>query len=244
MQLRERGYLIPAVNDDVTDYQRCAEQLRESILTWHPQADITIVTKDMLPYGDQGGQANDWQMYKISPYHETIKLEADMIACSHIDHWWTLLRNRDMVISTGCRDWRDNFTDCRYYRRVWDENYLPDVYNAITYWRVSPMAKEFFRWCRLLWENWATVRRCLVQPPDRPSTDLVYAIAADIIGRDQVTLPGLGPTIIHMKQHIAGTVQSDWTQEFIWEYHRGWMRINTISQWGLLHYCKKDWVPD
>ena len=35
-----------------------------------------------------------------------------------------------------------------------DENNLPDVYNAITYWRVSQTAKDFFVLVRNIFENW------------------------------------------------------------------------------------------
>lgn len=245
MHMRERGFLIPAVNDGNVDYRRCAEQLKQSILKWHPDADITVVTRDMLPYGDQGGQANDWQMYRVSPYHETIKLEADMVACSHIDHWWTMFRHRDLVISTGCRDWRDQKSLCRRYRQTWDLNYLPDVYNAITYWRVSHTAKNFFNLCRLLWQNWDEFSKLLKQPPQQASTDLIYAMVAVIMGSDKVTLPPhTGPSIVHMKQHVAGTVQEDWTQEFTWEHDQGWIRLNTVTQWGLLHYVNKTWTLD
>ena len=56
----ERGYLIPAIGNV---YLRCAEQLANSIRQWHPAANITILTEEMLPYGDLGGYANDWQVF-------------------------------------------------------------------------------------------------------------------------------------------------------------------------------------
>ena len=240
--LRERGYLIPAINSEHVDYVRCAHQLRDSLLAWHPDADITIVTQDMLPYGDQGGQANDWQMYRISPYHETIKLEADMLVCSGVDHWWTLFRNRDVVISTGCRTYQNQSGTSRYYRKVFDDNHLPDVYNAVTYWRVSPLAKDFFYWCREIWQHWPVFRSAMRNVNCDPSTDLVYAIAAIMVGIDLVTMPDLAPQIVHMKPHIAGT-NDDWTQELTWEFHDRWMRVNAHTQWGFLHYVSKDWSP-
>jgi hypothetical protein len=98
----------------------------------------------MLPHGNQGGWANDWQMFAVSPYRQTIKLEADMIATSTIDHWWTLFELRDVVISQGARTFYDQPAKSRFYRRCFDANNLPDVYNAITYWRLSPTAQEFF----------------------------------------------------------------------------------------------------
>ena len=147
--LRDRGYLIMAVDTDNTDYGRCAEQLSESIREWHTDADITIVRREDLPRGARGGQANAWQCYLASPYHETIKLEADMLITSPIDSWWQLFRHRDMVISQGARDFYDQPVTTRFYRKTFDVNGLPDVYNAITYWRVSPTAQRFFRWVRM-----------------------------------------------------------------------------------------------
>ena len=234
----ERGYLIPAIG---AKYERCADQLRNSILNFHPNAHVTIVTADMLPHGDQGGWANDWQMFSISPYRQTIKLEADMIAAGPVDHWWTLFERRDVVISQGARTYRDDPAQSRYYRKCFDVNYLPDVYNAITYWRLSRTAKEFFGLVQAIFENWTEFRKLLKFPEETASTDLVYAMAAQILGPEQVTLPaGLGPTIVHMKRHINALHCNDWTRELIWENDP--FRINTIAQWGFVHYHQKEWL--
>jgi len=236
--LAERGYVIPAIGKK---YERCAEQLRDSILHFHPAAHITIVTQDMLPHGDLGGFANDWQMFAVSPYRQTIKLEADMIAVSTIDHWWTLFEQRDVVISVGVRTYRDQLATSRFYRRVFDSNNLPDVYNAITYWRLSSTAKEFFNLVRNIFEHWTEFRKLLKFADELPTTDVVYAMAAVIMGPETITLPvGLGPTIVHMKRHINGLSSEDWTKELIWETDP--FRINTIAQWGLVHYHIKEWV--
>ncbi len=235
--LAERGYLIPAFGDV---YVECAKQLKQSILDFHPTANITILTTEMLPYGDQGGFANDWQCHWLSPYRQTIKLEADMICTSPIDHWWTLFERRDVVVSQGARNFYDQPATSRFYRKIFDENNLPDVYNAITYWRVSQTAQEFFTLVRGIFENWTEYRRLLKFPDDEPTTDVVYAMAAVIIGPEQVTLPqGLGPTIVHMKQHINKLQTENWTQELVWENNP--FRINTVAQWGLVHYHVKDW---
>jgi hypothetical protein len=234
----ERGYLIPAIG---TIYEQCAYQLQDSILHHHPEAHVTIVTKDQLPYGDLGGWANDWQMFEISPYRQTIKLEADMIAASAIDHWWTLFELRDVVISQGCRTWYDEPAESRYYRKTFDQNSLPDVYNAVTYWRLSKTAQEFFRLVRTIFEQWNSYKKLLKFSEDTPSTDVVYAMAAQILGPDLVTLPaGMGPSIVHMKRHINPIQTDDWTQELIWESDP--FRINTVAQWGFVHYYQKEWV--
>jgi len=236
--LAERGYLIPAVGKV---YETCARQLADSIQQLHPDANITILTEDMLPYGNQGGYANDWQMFAASPYRQTIKLEADMLIVSPIDHWWTMFEHRDVVISTGCRDWKDNVSTARNYRQVIDDNNLPDVYNAVTYWRLSNTAKEFFDLVRAIFDNWSEFSKLLKFPDDAASTDLVYAMAAQIMGPEKVTLPfATYPRIVHMKRHISGTVTEDWTKELIWEHDP--FRIQTVVQWGAFHYHIKDWL--
>jgi len=236
----ERGYLIPAIGNV---YLRCAEQLANSIRQWHPAANITILTEEMLPYGDLGGYANDWQVFYTSPYRQTIKLEADMICASPIDHWWTVFEHRDVVISQGARTFYDKPAESRFYRKIFDQNNLPDVYNAITYWRLSKTAQDFFQLVKMIFEQWDAYKKLLRFPEETPSTDVVYAMVAQIIGPEQVTLPaGLGPTIVHMKRHI-NTIQSDtWTEDLIWETDP--FRINTVAQWGLVHYHVKEWNYD
>jgi hypothetical protein len=232
--------VIPAIG---VEYERCAWQLRDSILHFHPAANVTIVTTDMLPHGDQGGWANDWQMFAVSPYRQTIKLEADMIATSAIDHWWTLFELRDVVISQGCRNFYDQPADCRFYRKIFDQNHLPDVYNAITYWRLSKTARDFFDLIRNMFEHWNDYRALLKFPDDTASTDVVYAMAAQIMGPEQVTLPtGLGPSIVHMKRYINPIQSNDWTKELVWENDP--FRINTVSQWGMVHYHIKEWTNE
>jgi hypothetical protein len=249
----ERGYLIPAVDSDSVDYLRCAVQLARSIRRWHPDANITALTVKRysdpvfdhvipLPHGDLDGYRNDWQVFDASPYRQTVKLEADMIAAGPIDHWWTLFERRDVVVSQGARDFYDQPAGSRYYRKIFDQNDLPDIYNAITYWRLSATAKEFFVLVRSIFEHWTDYKTLLKFPEESPSTDVVYAMAARIMGPESVTLPqGLGPNIVHMKKHIIPIQSHDWSQELVWEMDP--FRINTVAQWGLVHYHIKDWTP-
>lgn len=252
--LAERGYLILAIDTESIDYLGCAIQLAQSIRQWHSDANIAVITVKRcsdpvfdhvipLPNGDQGGFANDWQCFAASPYRQTIKLEADMVIASPIEHWWTMLQHRDVVVSTGARDFYDQPATSRYYRKVFDANHLPDVYNAITYWRVSPTAKEFFQLVQNIFENWADYRTLLKFPDEEASTDLVYAMAAQIMGPELVTMPFASyPRIVHMKRHMIPTHTQNWTQELVWESNP--LRFNTVAQWGAVHYHQKDWRND
>ena len=252
----ERGYLITAQHSESIDYIGCAIQLAQSLRQFHPDAKIALLTDCTPARVDQfdyyvnfahplsdNPYANDWQVFEASPFRQTIKLEADMVIASEIDHWWTMLEHRDMVISTGARDFYDQPATSRYYRKVFDTNNLPDVYNAITYWRLSLTAQEFFQLVRSIFERWAEYKTLLKFPDDTPSTDLVYAMAAQIMGPERVTLPfATYPRIVHMKKHMIPTQSQDWTQELTWESDP--LRINTVAQWGAVHYHVKDWRYD
>lgn len=257
----ERGYLIPAVNTDNIDYIKCAIRLAESIRDWHPNAKVCLLTDKeiyhpvfdiikLLPYGDSDANSkwklhNDWQCYAGSPFRQTIKLEADMIAASPIDHWWTLFEHKDLVISTGARDFYDQKTSCRTYRKIFDDNDLPDVYNAITYWRISDIAHTFFNMVKWVFNHWSGYKKLLKFPDEMATTDVVYALVAQAIDLEEVTLPnGYGPTIVHLKKDINKLLGHDWTKELIWEFTEPGLRINTMAQWGLVHYHIKEWTNE
>jgi hypothetical protein len=251
--IEEQGYVCVAVNTDTVDYVAMAQRLFESLRHWHPEARTCLITdqateapefdhvKILAP--QENPYANDAQAFRLTPFRETIKLEADMLIVSEIAHWWTMLRHRDVMISTGCLDWRGTASQERYYRRIIDANDLPDVYNAITYWRLSETSQQFYQLVRDIFANWAAIKSLLKFSEDLPSTDVVYAIAAQTIGPDRVTMPFASyPRITHMRPRIAGTAGA-WTRECVWEWNEGCLRIETVPQWGAFHYHEKVWQP-
>ena len=193
-----------------------------------------------LPYGDSGGLSNDWQIEKATPFHETIKLEADMILNGSIAHWWTTFEKRDVVVVNGTKDFYNQTTTQQLYRRHLSLNYLPDVYNAVTYWRHSQMAITFFRTVKMLFENWSEVKELIKGwSTDTPDTDTVYAIAISILGTDQFLIPN-PPQFAHMKGKINYCEGENWTKELVWELNEQGLRINTIQQTIPTHYYIKD----
>jgi hypothetical protein len=249
----ERGYLILANNNDSVDYLACARALAKS-LRWHmPDCKICLLTNDNetdtvfdiikpYPYSLKGGWHDDWQALEATPFRETIKLEADMLITGNINHWWNWFEHRDVVVSTGIRNYQNQLSDSRAYRGLFDDNELPDVYNSITYWRRSKMAYEFFRLVKQFFENWIEVRKILKYCDTVPAnTDMIYAMAAKHIGVEQVTLPGNWPNMIHMKSAInyLKTDAYPWVDEFVWEFIEGKIRINTIEQQWPFHYHYK-----
>jgi hypothetical protein len=236
------------------EYIECAKCLAGSIKQHNTYNQVCLLTDVLIedPLFDYvrimqnpnaNAFANDWQVFNTSPFRETIKLEADCLVTSNIDYYWDIFRKRDLVISTGCRDYYNNTSNSRHYRSIFDQNCLPDTYNAMVYWRLSNTAKEFFELVRNIFQNWEQFKTLIKFPETIPTTDVVYAMAATVIGKEKVTLTN-SPSIVHMKKHIIKSQTNDWTRELVWERVPTGLKINTVHQQGVFHYYIKDWIKE
>ena len=231
-----------AQDTETTSYTKCAETLKKSILRVMPDANVTIITTDMLPHGDLGGFANDWQVYEASPYDYTIKLEADMYIPRNIDHWWDVLKHRDIVVSSTIRNFMQEISDVRVYRRFIDDNNLPDVYNAITYFKKSDVANQFFSIVKDIFENWDEYKKILkCNQTELVTTDWVYSIACHIMGVEKTTLPAFTEmSMVHMKAFVNNNVTENWTDTFVYECLPDQIRVQTVPQQYPFHYHVKN----
>jgi len=242
-----KGFVIMAQDTEKTSYTRCAEVLSKSIKRVMPEEDITIITTDMLPHRDLAIDSdwkliNDWQVYEASPYEYTIKLEADMYIPRNIDHWWDVLKGRDVVVSKTIRNYKQEISKVRFYRRFIDDNKLPDVYNAITYFKKSDTAKEFFNLVRDIFTNWEEYKNILkCNSEEIATTDWVYAIACHVMGEEKTTMPNFTEmSMVHMKPYINNLPTENWTDTLIYECLPDQLRIQTFPQQYPFHYHVKN----
>lgn len=242
----DKGFVIMAQGDD---YVKCAKALELNIKSIMPDSNVTIITTEMLPYGDQAPDTlwklqNDWQVYEASPYEYTIKLESDMYLPRSIDYWWDVFKDRDVAVNTKIRNVKQELTDIKPYRNFIVDNNLPDTYNAITYFKKSTLAQRFFEIIRDVFENWddyKTVLKC--NKDELATTDWAYAIACHILGEENTTLPQFNDfSMVHMKQFINNLPSERWTDTFIHEILPHTFRINTIAQTYPVHYHIKDFA--
>jgi hypothetical protein len=147
-------------------------------------------------------------------------------------------------VSTNIRNFRQDISDVRYYRRFIDDNNLPDTYNAITYFRKSELAEQFFSIVRDIFENWEDYKHILKCKVDELcTTDWAYAIAAHILGAENTTMPQFDAmSMVHMKQYINGSATENWTDSLICELLPHTFRINTIPQVYPVHYHVKNFA--
>jgi len=256
----QRGFLTIAINSNTTDYLNLAylqalnikatqkiksfavivdSETYKKINEDHKKAFDYIIEVSTNNYGPFGVEP---QVFWLTPFKETVKLESDILLPTSIDHWWDAFRLKDIVLSTGCKNYLQEKSFSRKYRKLFDDNNLPDVYNGLMYFRFSQTATNFFKSASLIFEKWNEVKLNLLGCDEEyASTDVVYALCAKIIGEEHCTLPSCDfINFVHMKPAINDFVeQFDFTEVFVTEFFDGIVRINNINQYHPLHYYNK-----
>lgn len=259
----QQGFLTVACNSDAVDYLQLAylqalnvkktqknnkfavvvdRQTNQKILEKHKKVFDYIIEAPEHAYGQFGAEAF---LFELTPFKETIKLESDLLLTRSIDHWIHTFRLRDIVLSTGCKNyWQEN-SSVRKYRKTFDDNHLPDVYNGLMYFRFTKTAKDFFDHAKSIFANWESIKNSLKNcREDVPSTDLVFALAARLVGEELCTLPGADfVNFVHMKPAINNfDNELSFKEVFVSEFDQGMIRINNINQYHPLHYYDKQFV--
>ena len=186
--------------------------------------------------------ANEWQVFRLTPFKETIKLESDLLFTRSIDHWWTAFRLKNVCLSTGAKSFNGINGTIRKYRELFDANNLPNVYNGLMYFRYSQEAAGFFQAAQYLQYEWATVRTSLKKCfEDEPSTDVLYALAALLVGEEVVTMPSMDfINFVHMKSGFNGWSDTrSWLETVMNERDGDVIRINNLNQYDPVHYYDK-----
>ena len=191
-----KGFLWFAQNNETTDYVELSIRLAESIKKYNRQSNICVITDQKSKFEhkfvdivkvlnkDDGADhkvkwANEHKAFTLTPFTHTIKLESDMLWTHNTDWWWYHLWQHDLVFSVDCRDYKDNVVKQTPYRRLFERNHLPNLYNGLMYFRRSKKAQAFFKIAKSITENWDTAKKeLLVNCHDKyPSTDVVYSLA-------------------------------------------------------------------
>lgn len=220
----------------------------EQVTEQHRRVFDYVVTIDNdLAQEETWKLSNEWQAFYLTPFKETIKLESDIVFTRSIQHWWHAFRLKNVVLSTGCRNYQQELSTSREYRKLFDDNELPDTYNGLMYFRYSREATEFFTLAEKLFKNWTYIRDNVLLNcrDDNPTTDVVYALAAKLLGVEDCTLPSMDwINFVHMKPAINSWTSTPWPELVMCETELPMIRIANTNQYHPVHYHEKSWVTD
>lgn len=262
----QQGYFTFAQNTDKVDYLNLAYAQAVSIKNTQKINQYAVAvdaeTKKQITYEhrkvfdyvvdignpDVHAMNNEWQAWHLTPFKETIKLESDILFTTSIDHWWTGMRLQEVCFTTKIRNYEGEISNARAYRKLFDENNLPDIYTGMYYFRFGRTSMELFQIAEAIYANWTVFRDELLKNcrEDRPSTDVVFAIAARLLGEESCTNPALDyPSFVHMKGAVNGLAPAaDWQQVYPHELYNNHLMINFTRQTWPVHYYQKTFIND
>lgn len=263
-----RGYLTFVQNNSKTDYLNLAylqalslkvtNKINQYAVVVDKSTEALITDKHRkvfdyvipLPGEDeardyQWKMHNEWKALITSPFDETIKVEADMIFTSNIDHWWDTMKVKDICFTGHIIDYTERVSRTREYRRVFDINQLPDIYAGFYYFKKSETARELFSYAETIFKNWTYVKNYMLKSGEQEpaSTDLVFSIAAKMLGTENCTLPGTVPTFVHMKNAVQGWSESTpWSEMVYTEFDGSNLTVGFHRQRVPFHYHLKSFA--
>lgn len=269
---RQRGFLTFAQNGR-DDYLRMAYALALSLRATQTEPYLSVVItpgmpvpakyRDVfdevidVPWIDEAKDSlwkleNEWKAYHITPYAETIKLDADMLFTSDISDWWPLLGRQDVVGCTTVETYRGESITSDFYRKCFTANGLPNLYSAFLYFRISAQAEAFFDLAQVIYHNWQRFFGEFLEPITRPqfvSTDVVFALAAKLT--EDCTCPSSPvPRFVHMKSRVQNwpepiAADDDWLRHVpVTLADDVMLKIGRYRQYLPLHYHQKAFLTD
>lgn len=188
-----------------------------------------------------------WRVFWLTPWKETVMLDADMIFTKSIDHWWDILRLKEVCLTNQIKDFRENTITSRKHRQLFDANLLPDVYAGFMYFRYSEFATEFFSLVKMLFVNWEWIaKEHLIKNENlKIRIDEIFSLATRIIGIQHVTLPGSIPTFVHGKEVLWKlSEQQPWYDQLFTELTDDNFLVGHYKQRLPFHYHHKEWITN
>lgn len=152
---------------------------------------------------------NEPQAYFMTPYEETIKIEADMLLVKDLWPIWNeYLRFKLFWFTSTVYTYRnEKIVQVPNYREDFISNQLPNVYNGMMYFKKGDFSTNFFSTASYIFKNWKEVSRQLLDytRPKDASTDVVYAMATKYLDIEEIVIDNdFDFGFVHMKNDLQG----------------------------------------
>jgi hypothetical protein len=250
------------------DYIKQAVLLALSLNKNSPNEKISIITDDKvpadyeilfdkiipIPFGDDAETTiwkveNRWKIYHCSPYDETIVMDTDMMVFNDLTSTWNMLADSDLFFTSEVRTFNNNIIENDFYRKTFTENYLPNTYVGVHYFKRSDLAKNFYNLLEIICKNWKDFWKEFLpnQTPGHLSIDVAAAIAIKILNiEEEVTNKKNNIlTFTHLKPMIQGwnNLPDRWQDKLgVYLDDNCNLKLGNFIQNGILHYTEKDFV--
>lgn len=267
-----KGYLILAQNSVKEDYIKMAYALALSIKNSQSTVNSVCLATDKpitdekllhifdhivpIPWTDSAANSkwkieNKWKYFHMTPYDETVVLDADMIFPTDISHWWDIMSEKEIWFTDKPRTFKGELITSTKYRNTFVANDLPNIYTAFMYFKKTRMSAELFRLTEFIFQNWEKFYYDYLDEtrPKQLSGDVAFALAVKILGieTDVMCKTDLLPSFVHMKGHLQNINEKFITEKWIdhiptYFKEDGTFKIGNYEQTLPFHYHIKEWL--
>lgn len=180
--------------------------------------------------------------YELSPFQETISIEADCIVCTDVSHWWNVLGQYDILFPGQVNDIRGQQIVNSYYRRGFAKHNLANVWSGVFYWQKSRMASDVFKSARALCEQWR-VNMPFEWTENAANDEFFAAVMSHENYQHCIDSTGF-LTFTHNRTHDQAQYLNnrDITASDFNIASDGSVWIGPWRQTGILHYHQKYWI--
>ena len=261
------GYLLVVSEKDDTNYARLAYALALSIKNTQKEGydKVALVINDKKRLEGftstwvfdeiiewDGAEFWDGRSYMdlLSPWDQTICLDADMLFLRDYSHWAEyFIKNCELYVANKSYTYRGEVVTDEYYRKTFLANELPNLYSFYTFFvKDSPLSKEFFKLQRAIIKNPIEFSNNFLEKykPKIVGTDEAFAMAAKILDiTDEIAYPLEFPRVVHLKGMIQNWPHpAETVSDHVGFYFntKGKLKIGNYQQHDIVHYVEKDKV--
>lgn len=267
--LDNKGFTIFAQENTKVDYVRQSYALALSIKNFMPQSKVCLITNVDVPNnmkhifdhvidipGSDLALKSEWKIenrckiYDITPFKSSIILDADMLVCSDISHWWDMLENFNLFFVNHVLTYRSEVVNDKYYRKTFIKNRLPNLYCGMHFYKHVAENKKFVDLLKFIVTNYEAIKNNLLLPGSQSwcSMDVSVALVSKMLGiSEKITSKVPYLTFTHLKPHIQ-----NWNNvpthcaEKINLNHDAQCRIKVdhFMQQGILHYVEPEFLTN
>ena len=264
-----RGFILFVQQNETCDYLKQAVACSLSIRKFMPEEQICLMTDIIVPEkykkyfdhikdipGDDLAVDSDWKVnnrckiYNSSPFDESIVLDVDMLLLENIEHWWKQLSNYELFYTNKVKTYRDEWVTNDYYRKVFVDNDLPNVYCGFHYFKKCKNNDVFFKLLTDIVVNYEQYSKRFTKNRTQSwcSMDVATAIAIKLLGiQHKVFSKQSNLTFTHMKPRIQN-YQSQlklWTEQLDYNLTaQNELLVGNIKQKGIFHYVEDNFLTD
>jgi hypothetical protein len=205
-----------------------------------------------IPWYEQTGTRfsaeHRWKLFHVTPYFETIVLDADMLFLDDISTWWEYCSHYDMRFCSRIKNYKlENVVDT-FHRKAFIANNLTSPYCALHYFKKNDFSLNFYKVLEFVIKNWEWCwnKFAPLNYQDWVSMDLAVAVAIEIMCCHEEVLALSNPMeFVHMKIPLQGwpLLPDTWQNAVPYILNsKGELIVGNIKQPQVFHYVEKDFV--